>query len=96
MNDVIVEWRVGDVLDEFPDRTWTVVISNIISATLIAFAPLAARLVAPGGTWIVSGILAANWSSVRSAAEREGFGLLSSREEGEWTCALFTRLSGSG
>ena len=84
-----IVWRVGDVLDEEPGKRWSLVISNIISATLIALSPLAAQLVAPGGTWIVSGVLGSNWPEVRRAAEREGFGYVSHETEGDWTCGVF-------
>lgn len=86
-----IEWRVGDVLDELPGRTWNVVVSNIISATLINLAPLAARLVAPEGVWIVSGIIEANWADVRRAAESVGFRYDSHTFEEGWTLGVFRR-----
>lgn len=86
-----IEWRVGDVLEELPGERWNVVVSNIISATLINLAPLAAELVAPEGAWIVSGVIEANWPDVRKAAEASGFTYKSHEFEGGWTVGTFTR-----
>lgn len=86
-----IEWRVGDVLEELPGERWNVVVSNIISATLINLAPLAAELVAPSGVWIVSGVIEANWPDVRTAAESSGFSYRSHEFEGGWTVGTFTR-----
>jgi len=66
-----------------------VVVSNIISATLIRLAPEAAATVRPGGLWITSGIILANWPDVQAAAERNGFTLVEKREEGDWVGATF-------
>ncbi len=86
-----IEWRVGDVLDELPGRRWNVVVSNIISATLINLAPLAAELVEREGIWIVSGIIESNWSDVRRAAEANGFAYRSHAFEEGWTLGVFER-----
>ena len=86
-----IEWRVGDVLDEFPGERWGVVVSNIISATLINLAPLVAALVNERGAWIVSGIIEANWPDVRRAAESHGFVHETHATEGGWVCGTFSR-----
>ena len=86
-----IEWRVGDVLDELPGRRWNVVVSNIISATLINLAPLAAELVEADGVWIVSGIIESNWPDVRRAAEANGFIYRSHSFEEGWTLGVFAR-----
>jgi ribosomal protein L11 methyltransferase len=81
-----------DVLQEGAPPYYDVVLSNIISATLIAIAHQVAARVRPGGRWIVSGIIHPNWEDVRNAAEREGFELVSQSQENEWIAATF-RLS---
>jgi ribosomal protein L11 methyltransferase len=68
-----------------------VVVSNIISATLIRLAPDAAKVVAPGGWWLVSGIYQTNWPDVRAAAERAGFRFESEQREDDWVAASFRR-----
>lgn len=91
-NRVEVEARVGkgfSVLDQ--GSTYDVVVSNIISAALIGIAPDAAAFVKPGGSWIVSGIIEANWADVQDAAEQVGFILDQKKQEGEWVSAKFSR-----
>lgn len=66
-------------------------LSNIISATLIRLAPDAAAKVKPGGLWIVSGVIEANWTDVHNAAVRQGFTLVSKELEDEWVGATFRR-----
>lgn len=68
-----------------------VVVSNIISATLIRIAGEAAEHVKPGGYWVTSGIIQANWPDVRAAAERAGFRLVKEVSELEWVGAIFQR-----
>lgn len=68
-----------------------VVVSNIISATLVRLAPDAAKVVAPGGRWLVSGIYQTNWPDVRAAAERAGFTFESEQREDDWVAASFRR-----
>lgn len=68
-----------------------VLLSNIISATLIRLAMDAASHVKPGGCWIVSGIIRANWPDVQSAAEKAGFALEATAEEDDWVAARFRR-----
>lgn len=83
---------VGKGFDALPDHdTYNLVLSNIISAALIALTPDVARRVRPQGVWIMSGIIQANWPDVRTAAERAGFTLEDHREEGEWVAAAFRR-----
>lgn len=80
------------VEDGFPTSgPWDVVISNIISATLIRFAPDAAASVIPGGYWVVSGIIEGNWPDVQKAAERVGFKLINHVQEDQWVGATFQR-----
>lgn len=91
-NRVAFEVFQGKGFDPLPpEATYDVVLSNIISAAIIALAPDAAGRVAPGGIWIVSGIIEGNWPDVRAAAERVGFRLESNRQEGEWIGATFRR-----
>ncbi len=74
-----------------PEATYDLVLSNIISAALIALAPEAGQRVRPGGHWVVSGVIESNWPDVRAAAERAGFRLVEARQELEWVAATFVR-----
>ncbi|MCW5944060.1 MAG: 50S ribosomal protein L11 methyltransferase [Fimbriimonadaceae bacterium] len=89
-NGVAATWVAGNGFDAV-DRTYDVVVSNIISAVLIRVAPDAAEAVRPGGVWIVSGVIRDNWPDVRAAAERAGFALEKRLEELEWVAATFRR-----
>lgn len=71
------------------DGKWDTVLSNIISATLIRLAHEVRAVVAAGGYWLVSGIIADNWPEVLGAAERAGFHLVESQVESDWVAAVF-------
>ncbi len=68
-----------------------VVLSNIISSVLIQLAPEAAQRIAPGGAWIVSGIIQAHWPELLETAQANGFELEDKIEEDEWVSALLRR-----
>ena len=91
-NGVALDARTVDGMETLlAEGPFPVVISNIISATLIRIAPDAARLVAPGGVWVVSGIMVFNSPDVIEAAERVGFKLEIQREEDEWVGLVLRR-----
>ena len=68
-----------------------VVVSNIDSAVLIRLSSDVARIVRPGGVWIISGVIPDNWDEVLTAAERSGFIFVYKREEEGWVAAAFRR-----
>lgn len=68
---------------------WDCVISNIISATLIALAGQVSTHLSGNGSWIVSGIIQDNYSDVKRAAERVGFTEVEKKSEGDWVAARF-------
>jgi len=70
---------------------YDIVLSNIISATLIRLAADIVKIIKPGGLWIVSGIITANWPDVKLAAESRGFELVEKREEDGWVAAGFLK-----
>lgn len=89
-NGVVVECAEQDALGEAPAAEgWDVILSNIISATLIRIAPAVRAHLAPGGLWLVSGVIQANWDDVLASATRAGMTLEKRLEEGEWVAALF-------
>ena len=91
-NGVQFEALVGLGFDPLPaDATYDLVLSNIISAALIKIAPDAGRRVRPGGQWIVSGIIEANWQDVKAAAEKAGFRTDEQILEGDWVSARLIR-----
>lgn len=68
-----------------------IVLSNIISAALIRFAPTIVPLLTADGWWIVSGVIPANWPDVEAAVVRSGFELIEKREDSGWIAATFRR-----
>ncbi|MCG9894020.1 MAG: 50S ribosomal protein L11 methyltransferase, partial [Fimbriimonadaceae bacterium] len=90
-NGVTAEVFVGLGFDPLPEEAFDLVVSNIISSALIVLAPEAAARTKPGGAWIVSGIIQANWPDVQHAAESVGFRLDREIREDEWVSARFLR-----
>lgn len=90
-NGVAVAAFEGRGFAPLGDRAYDAVLSNIISAALIQIAPEAAERTKPGGCWIVSGIIEANWPDVRKAAESCGFRLDREIQEDDWIAARFLR-----
>ena len=68
---------------EFP-----IVVANILAETLIALAPGLKGRLAPGGTLILSGILAHLAQNVTRAYQEIGFGAPDVRRDGEWVCLV--------
>lgn len=91
-NGADCRFHQGLGFDPLPaDAQYDVVLSNIISAALIRLAPQAFERVKPGGWWITSGVITANWPDVLEAAQAEGFGLDTTWEEDGWVTARFRR-----
>lgn len=91
-NQVQSEVRVGKGFDPLPESAkFNIVVSNIISAALIALSPEASQRVLTNGIWIVSGIIDSNWDDVKTKAELVGFQLIEKRQEIEWVAAAFRR-----
>ncbi len=88
LNACTLEVSVADRLDR---RSYDVIVSNIISATLIRLAVEVSKAVRRGGHWIVSGIIEANWPDVRESAEATGFTLDEERHEDGWVAARFSK-----
>lgn len=79
-----------------PDLRFDAVLSNIISAALIALAPSASTHIRAGGIWLVSGVIEANWPDVEAAARQAGFVSESVKQEGDWIAAVLRRRTSDG
>lgn len=90
-NGVKIEAYEGAGFEPLGEQMFQVVVSNIISAAIIAIAPEAAKRVEQGGVWIVSGIIRDNWPDVEKATMRNGFTTVNYMEEGEWVAASLVR-----
>ncbi len=82
----------GDLLNEdVPVGTdYNIVFTNIIADVILPLAPLVPPLLAPGGVWIVSGIIDHRFSDVQTAAEAAGFTLINRQTREGWTAIVFT------
>jgi len=81
-----VEFYEGDLVSGLAGRQAELVLANILAPVLIEFAPNLVAAVAPGGTLVLSGILASEGEAVRAAFARAApdWQLEESRTLGEW------------
>ena len=87
-----VRFLVGDLVSGLGGRTADVVFANILADVLSRFARELVAAVAPGGTLVLSGILAAESAQVRSAFTIAAPGwAIDSRVLGEWSDVVLTR-----
>jgi ribosomal protein L11 methyltransferase len=73
----------GDPPERIPGR-FDVVVANILANTLVELAPGLAERVAPGGTLLLSGILAGQEEEVRAAYLARGLAGCEDRADAEW------------
>lgn len=95
INDVAdsVEMAVGtiDCLDE--DVKFDLIVANILSGPLIEIASDILAHIAPGGSLVLSGILAEKQSdAVAQAYDRRGIGMPQRFVEGEWVCLVWENI----
>jgi ribosomal protein L11 methyltransferase len=74
-------------LDLVGARRFPLVVANLTGSTLIGISRELVRVVCPGGTLLVSGILGEETKSVAECFQRVGMKKLASRSMGEW-CAM--------
>ena len=79
----------GDILSDASLRRsfgsgYDLVLSNIVSDVIIPLSRYVHDFLAPGGTWISSGIIEGRQDEVRAAIEQAGFTVLEHRQEEEW------------
>jgi ribosomal protein L11 methyltransferase len=72
------------------------VVANISTDANTRLAPAFGAVVAPGGSLVLSGILAPDAARVREAMEAEGFRLTAMRHERDWCLLSFNVLTLSG
>lgn len=81
---------VSDPLERIHGE-FEVVVANILANTLVELAPLVAGKVAPGGTVLLSGILAPQADEVRAAYAALGLDPRPDRGDGEWVLLSLER-----
>lgn len=94
LNDLsgAVDFYVGDLITGLVGRQAEVVLANILGHVLVEFRAQLIASVAPGGTLILSGILAAERDQVQAAfvAAAPGWSV-DSRIDGEWADVVLVR-----
>jgi ribosomal protein L11 methyltransferase len=90
--DRIVDFYLGDLIDGLAGRQAELLLANIQADVLIRFAQELLGAVAPGGTLVLSGILATELTQVREtfAGMAPTWGV-DSRTMGEWSDLVLTR-----
>jgi len=88
-----VTFYEGDLVSGLAGRQAELVLANILAPVLIEFAPQLVAAVAPGGTLVLSGILASEGEAVRRAFARAApdWQLEESRVLGEWCDVVLRR-----
>ncbi len=81
----------AELADYAPPAPFAVVAANILAIVLDAQAETVARLVAPGGHLILSGILTGQYPAIKTRYEALGFRELRTRTIDEWTSGLYRR-----
>ena len=87
-----VERLVRATLVDAGDHGWAegeradVIVANIVAGAIVELAPVFARVLAPGGRLVASGIIAAREAEVAGAFVRAGLLVDSFRALGEWRC----------
>lgn len=86
--------RAGDVLGDealmaqLGRESYQVVLANIVADVIIPLAPKAMELLAPGGTFLCSGVIDTRADEVQAALEAAGMTLLEKREQNGWVAFL--------
>ena len=77
---------------QFGQVEYPLVVANILSSVLVTlFAEGLARVVAPGGVLILSGILEAQVAGVREAGEAQGLQFVAQEQREEWVALVARR-----
>jgi ribosomal protein L11 methyltransferase len=87
-NAVSVEVRVGSAHDL--EGAYELVLANIVAAVLQKLAPELAAHVAPGGSLIVAGIIAAEEAETVGAFEAQGLRAIAREQAGDWVALQLT------
>ena len=82
----------GDILSDRPlrselsERSYDLILANIVADVIIRLAPFAAERLAPDGIFICSGIIEGRQDEVLSALRNSGLEIVSSRSLSDWYC----------
>ncbi|NJN97555.1 MAG: hypothetical protein HC875_27495, partial [Anaerolineales bacterium] len=71
-------------------RQWAIVVANILANTIIELLPDLKAALAPGGSLILSGIIAEQETSVTEAAATHNLHLSDRQSEDDWVALVLT------
>ena len=80
---------VGDLSDK-AGGTYQIITANIVANAIMALAPAAPGLMAPGGCFIASGIIDTRADEVEAALRAAGLAIADRREKRGWVCFVCT------
>ena len=87
-----IDVRLGDLFQVVKEEA-DVVVSNIFAEVIIGMASDVYSHVKPGGIYIASGILKEKLEDVKAALAKEGFVILESETDGDWSAIAARRSS---
>ncbi len=82
--------REGDLAKDVKGQ-YHVVAANIVADAIIALSPAVPQFLAPGGVYVVSGIIDTREAEVQAALAACGFTVKTRREHGGWLCLVCVR-----
>ena len=88
INAVAVDVHAGELKDARRPR-YDFVVANIIADVIAALAPDVPARLAPGGTFVASGIIAEKSARVLDACRAAGLALVESHRKGDWCAYVF-------
>ena len=77
----------GDLADKVTGQ-YPVVAANIVADAIIALSPAVPSFLAPGGVYIVSGIIDSREQDVKDALDKLGFTVVERHAHGGWLCMV--------
>lgn len=83
--DIITD---GELFDKINDTKYDVVAANIVADVIIALLPTVKKIIAPGGTFICSGIINERLGDVTDAMAREHIAVHHTDTDGEWSAVV--------
>lgn len=89
-NNVDVDCYTGELKDA-KRKDYSLIIANIVADVLVSLAPDVSGYLAPGGHFLISGIIDSKKDRVIEACEKAGLIMEASHQKGDWHAYLFAR-----
>lgn len=89
-NDVEIDCHTGELKDA-KQKDYSLIIANIVADVIVMLCPDIGSCLAPGGRFLVSGIIDTKKERVIEAAEKAGLKLLGTHTKGDWHAYLYER-----